>query len=99
MKIIGKTNLEIVNIVRSGEVFAYSVDGNYPHLYMKVDLHDEFYNSLRPLFAPEQLLHNCVVAFNIENGRREPIPKDTRVTTFPTAVLYLTEPKKENEND
>ena len=91
MNIVGKINLEKVNIVDRGTIFAYSEDGKSPQLYMKIDLHDEFYEALKQLIAPEEeLLPSFVVAFNLNDNRLVLIPKNTRVVTYPTATINLT---------
>ena len=85
MKIVGRINLEIVNIVEYGKVFAYSENGEYPHLYMKVDPHkNDFYNALQPFID-----FKYVIAFNLEDGCLVQIPKDTRVLTYPTATINI----------
>jgi hypothetical protein len=92
MKIIGKINLQKVNIVDYDTVFAYSEVGQSPQLYMRVDLQDEFFKALKPLIAPEgEMIPSSVVVFNLQNGRLKIIPKTTMVMTYPTATINLTE--------
>lgn len=95
MKMQGHTNITRVQYVQSDEIFAYTKDVN-TQIYMRVDLHGDFYTALKPLLPQEKTLPIAVVAINLNTGRLEIIPDNTMVTTFPTATLYLTEPKKES---